>query len=224
MAGVPLRRRLVLLAVVGIVPLAVMSGIGLYALAQQQRVQAERVGLELARAVATAVDAELRSSISVLESLATTLTLDRGDLAGFRERARRVLQTQPQWAAVMLAAPSGTRVVDTRFRSHAALPPIAERASFDRVVQTRAPTVGNLARGTDGTLLFPVRVPVIRDRELRYVLTAIVKPEESRDVVARHGLPSDWVISILDANGRRVARSRPTRRTWAARCRPPCAR
>jgi signal transduction histidine kinase/ActR/RegA family two-component response regulator len=208
MAGVPLRRRLVLLAVVGIVPLAVMSGIGLYALAQQQRVQAERVGLELARAVATAVDAELRSSISVLESLATTLTLDRGDLAGFRERAWRVLQTQPQWAAVMLAAPSGSRVVDTRFRSDAAMPPIAERASFDRVVQTRAPTVGNLARGTDGTLLFPVRVPVIRDRELRYVLTAIVKPEEIRDVVARHGLPSDWVISILDANGRRVARSR----------------
>jgi signal transduction histidine kinase/ActR/RegA family two-component response regulator len=35
-----------------------------------------------------------------------------------------------------------------------------------------------------------------------------VKPEEIRDVVARHGLPGDWVISIFDASGRRVARSR----------------
>jgi len=39
--GVPLRRRLFLLAAAGIVPLVVMSGIGLYALAQQQRIQAE---------------------------------------------------------------------------------------------------------------------------------------------------------------------------------------
>jgi hypothetical protein len=70
--GVPLRRRLFLLAAAGIVPLLIMSGIGLYALAQQQRIQAERIGLELARALATAVDAELRSSMSVVQALATS--------------------------------------------------------------------------------------------------------------------------------------------------------
>jgi len=70
--GAPLRRRLFLLAAAGIVPLLIMSGIGLYALAQQQRIQAERIGLELARALATAVDAELRSSMSVVQSLATS--------------------------------------------------------------------------------------------------------------------------------------------------------
>ena len=208
MASVPLRRRLLLLAGVGIVPLAIMSGIGLYALAQQQRVQAQRVGLELARAVATAVDAELRSSISVLESLATTPTLDHGDLAGFRKRAGRILETQPQWAGVTLADLAGSRLVDTRFRSGAAMSAIVERVSFDRVLQTRAPAVGDLATDQDGALLFSVRVPVVRNRELRYVLSASVKPEEIRDVVARHGLPGDWVISIFDASGRRVARSR----------------
>ena len=45
----------------GIVPLALMSGIGLRVLAQRHGVQTEPVGLEFARAVATAVDAELRS-------------------------------------------------------------------------------------------------------------------------------------------------------------------
>jgi hypothetical protein len=114
--NVPLRRRLLLLAGAGIVPLAIMAGIGLYALAHQQRVQAERVGIELARAVATAVDAELRSAISVLEALATSLTLDSGNLSGFRERALRILDTQPHWDAVVLADPSGTRLFDTRFR------------------------------------------------------------------------------------------------------------
>src|SRR5262245_60634184 len=103
MVAFPLRRRLLLLAAVGILPMAIMSGIGLYALMRQQRAQAEHVGMEFARAVATAVDAALRSSVAVLDSLATSLALDRDDLAGFHERARRVLATQPQWAAIVLA-------------------------------------------------------------------------------------------------------------------------
>jgi signal transduction histidine kinase/ActR/RegA family two-component response regulator len=190
------------------VPLAIMSGIGLHVLAQQQRVQAERVGLELVRAIGTAVDAELRSTISVLESLATTFTLDGNDLSAFRERARRVLDTQPQWAGVTLADPSGARLVDTRLGAGSQIPPISGRESFDRVIRTGAPAVGNLVKGSDGVLQFPVRVPVLRNREIRYVLTAVVKPEEIRDVVARHGAPGDWVISVFDANGLRVARSR----------------
>src|SRR5437867_7806407 len=207
MPGIPLRRRLLALAAAGIVPIAAMSAIGFYLLLRHQQVQAERVGLELARALATAVDAELRSSTSVLEALATTAALDRNDTSGFRERAQRVLNTQPNWAAVLLADPAGHRLMDTRFASPAPQP-LAEPLSFDTVVRTRAPAVGNLAKGLDGSLLFPVRVPVLRNGELRYVLTAVVKPEEILDVVKRQRVPSDWVISVFDANGLRVARSR----------------
>ena len=42
MREVPLRRRLFLLAAAAILPLAVVAGIGLRALFEQQRVQAER--------------------------------------------------------------------------------------------------------------------------------------------------------------------------------------
>ncbi|HEY3064723.1 MAG TPA: ATP-binding protein [Methylomirabilota bacterium] len=190
-----------------------MSGVGLYLLLQQQRVRAERVTLELARALATAVDAELRSSVSVLESLATTLTLDRNDVAGFRERAQRVLRTQPHWLAVTLTDPAGNRVADTRFPGNVPSRPLVEAKSFEVVARTRAPAVGNLARSVDGSLAFPVRVPVIRDGELRYVLSAIVNPDEVLDVVKRQRVPDDWVISIFDANGLRVARSRAHRET-----------
>jgi signal transduction histidine kinase/ActR/RegA family two-component response regulator len=76
------------------------------------------------------------------------------------------------------------------------------------VLTDRSPVVGDLVAGPDHLLLFRVRVPVVRDGTLRYVLTASVKPEEVRDVVVRHGAPGDWVISIFDASGRRVARSR----------------
>ena len=85
----PLRWRLFLLAAVGVIPVAAMSGFGLYALLYQQRVQVERVGLEFSRALAIAVDAELRQTIAVLDSLATSVALDRDELSGFETRAKR---------------------------------------------------------------------------------------------------------------------------------------
>jgi signal transduction histidine kinase/ActR/RegA family two-component response regulator len=208
MNGVPLRRRLVLLAAAGSLPLAVTAGFGLGALARQQQEQARRVGLELARSVATAIDSELGSSISVLESLATTPTLDDDDVVEFRERARRVLALRPEWVAITLIDSEGWPVVDTRFPAGGALPPLAERTSFESVLRERAPAVGSLARGPEGGWLFAVRAPVLRGGELRYVVTALVKPSEVFSVLQRQRVPDDWVISIVDANGRRVARSR----------------
>ena len=119
---IPLRRRLLVLTVAGVLPLAVIAGLGLYALAAQQRADARRVGIELARSVATAADAQLSSSGDVLEALSTTLTLDRGDLAGFGARARRVLELQPGWAAIRLAEAGGKPLVDTRVRAGDTLP------------------------------------------------------------------------------------------------------
>ena len=87
----------------------------------------------------------------MLDSLATTPTLDHDELSAFFVRAERVLATQRSWVAVMLADPSGRRVVDTRFHRSADLPPLADRETFDVVMRPRAPAIGNLARGAGGT-------------------------------------------------------------------------
>ena len=208
MSGTPLRRRLFLLAAAVILPLAGMTGIGLYVLARHQREQAEKVGLELAHSVATAVDAELRSSIAVLEALATSRALDEDDIPGLRERATRLLELEPGWAAITLASPAGEVVADTRSGPGAPLPGVSEPESFRRLVSTRRPVVGDLARAGQGPWLFAVRVPVVRGGGLRYVLTALVDPEEIRDILTRQRVPPDWVISIVDGKGQRVARSR----------------
>jgi signal transduction histidine kinase/ActR/RegA family two-component response regulator len=216
-AGIPLRRRLFALTAAGILPLAVMAGIGLYVLAWQQRAQAQRAGLELARSVGTAIDTELQSTVATLQALATTLTLDRGDLAGFRERAGRVLALETDWRAIVLADPAGAPLLDTRQAAGAVLPPIEEKESFDRAVGTREPAIGNLARDAGGSWLFAVRVPVVRAGELRYVMTALVAPEQIRDVLTRQRVPGDWVISVVGGNGRRVARSRAHDQTLGGR-------
>ena len=61
---VSLRQRLLVLAAASIFPLAVMSGVGLLVLVQQQRQQAQTAALEIARALSTAVDAELQRAMN----------------------------------------------------------------------------------------------------------------------------------------------------------------
>jgi len=216
----PLRRRLFVLTAAGIVPLAVMAGLGLYFLARQQRAQAESVGPELARSVATAIDAELRSSMSLLRALATARTLESDDVPAFRERALRVLSLEQNWSAITLAVPAGTLVADTRHAVGTSLPAIVDEESFRRVVRTREPVVGDLARGAGGAWTFPVRVPVLRGGELRYVLTALVEPEAIHGVLTRQRVPRNWVISIVDGNGLRVARSRAHEENLGGRLSP----
>jgi signal transduction histidine kinase/ActR/RegA family two-component response regulator len=208
MRSVGLRKRLILLAAAGILPLAAMSGIGLLALFQEQRDQAHRAGIEISRALATAVDAELRRSVSVLEALATSIDLDVLDTAAFYQRAQRVMQTRPQWRLIILAEPSGKAVLNTDYPYGAALPPVVEKGSFEKLVQTRQPAIGNLARGQLGAFAVPIRVPVERGGRLHYVLTAVLQPQAIVEVVKRQQLPPDWVISVFDASGSRVARSR----------------
>src|SRR6185503_2236976 len=113
----PLRRRLFLLAAAGIVPLAAAAGVALLALAAEQKAQAERAGIEVTRALATAVDAELYRSVAALESLAQGPALDTGDLKRFHEVMRRLHAGRPDWVTVTLADPAGQPACRRRITS-----------------------------------------------------------------------------------------------------------
>src|SRR5262249_20085421 len=86
---------------------------------------------------------------------------------------------------------------------------------FREVIQTRKPAVGNLAQD----LLIqapavPVRVPVVRDGTVVYVLTAAVRPSSLQEVLERTMPPRDneWAKSFNDRRGLVVARSRDPQR------------
>ncbi len=211
MRPAPLRDRLLLLAAVAILPLALMSGIALTALLEQQRHQAEQSSLGLARALATAVDMELRLTVSALQSLALTAPLgsaDDVDLADAYDAARRVLAGRPEWRSVSLATPAGGPLFNTATPFGAPTPPVTEPESHADVARTRAPVVGRLAFGPSGDPGVAVRVPVERGRKLHYVLTAVVRPEAILRVVNAQRVPNDWIVSVFDDQDRRVARSR----------------
>jgi signal transduction histidine kinase/ActR/RegA family two-component response regulator len=214
MPRVALRRHLFVLAVAGILPLAALAGAGLAALYEQQRDAAQKRALEITRALASAVQSELQRSVSSLNVLASSASLQRGDLAQFEATARRAVATQPQWRTVILSRPSGEPIINTRVEPGQPLPEVMEPVSFARVVQERKPVVGQIAKGSE-RFAIPLRVPVMVGGELRYVITAVAKPESFLQILMQQQVPSTWVIAVFDSAGLRVARSRANEEFFA---------
>jgi signal transduction histidine kinase/ActR/RegA family two-component response regulator len=206
-----LRQRLLLLTVGALLPLAIAAGLALQALLDQQRQQTEQSSLDLTRALATAVDTELRLTVSALQALAATEPLaddHPADIEAFYRLARRVLTERVEWRAILLAEPSGQVLFSTAYPLGAGQPTLAETESFTETVRRRSPQIGNFARGVRGQAGIPVRIPILRDGEVAFVLTAVVKPDAILRVVQQQRVPADWVVSVFDGKDARVARSR----------------
>jgi signal transduction histidine kinase/ActR/RegA family two-component response regulator len=208
MKRVPIRQRLFVVVAAAVVPLAIMSGIALYAGYEEQREQAQNSGLDVARALSIAVDAELRRTVSVLQVLDDALELESESLPAFHERAKRVQQSQPFWRAIILYDVKGNAILSTEAAYGEDVDAVRDRESFEQVIETGKPTVGYLTKRPDGMYTFPVRVPVVRGRKLRYVLTAMLRPEGILNVLRSQRVPEDWVVAVADAKGIRVARTR----------------
>jgi signal transduction histidine kinase/ActR/RegA family two-component response regulator len=208
-AGAPrmLWQRLLALAFAAIVPIALIAAIGAALLLLQQRHQAERAALDFTRAFANAIEAELGRSMAVLSVLATSPTLDRGDVDTFRDIALSVLANLPDWRSVILYDASGRPVVHTGFEPPL-LPAPAVEPSLVRVLAERQPIVGRLRKGARGEWGLPIRYPVMRGGQLKYVVTGVLKPEAILRVMERQRVPQDWVITVFDGADVRMARSR----------------
>lgn len=210
MRTINLRRRLLLIATAAIVPLAVVYGLALDALLKAQRAQTQASTVGVARAIATAVDSELRMTVAALEALALTEPLGattREGLLEAYELVTAVRASHPEWRDLLLAAPDG-RILFSREQSP--LSPgasVVELASLKEVVREQRPVIGAMTRGPRGRLAFSVRVPVLRKGEVRHVLTAVVDPEAITAVLHRQRTPEGWTVSVFDSRQARVARN-----------------
>ena len=213
-----LSARLLLVAAAALLPLAVVCGFALHGLLQVQREQTQASTLGVARALATAVDSELRLTVAALQALALTEPLGAPEASGLVDAlllAKALRASHLEWRGVLLVTPDGKIVFSTEGAVGAvsgASNEVVEAASLAQVVRTGQPAVGPLTPGKKGNLAFAVRVPVVRNDEVRYVLTAIVRPEAISAVLTRQRVPEGWAVSIFDSNDLRVARSRDDER------------
>jgi hypothetical protein len=166
------------------------------------------LGAAIAPLLLAAVDTELKSSITALQALATSRHLDSDDLRAFHDQATRILKSQPDWLTITLASPSAQQVVNVLRPFGAKLPTVTGRQSFGQVLQMGKPVVGSLALDElTQQYVFRVRVPVLRNGVIKYVLSAVVKPEAIGTLLASQRFPPDWIGVVLDGNKRFVTRT-----------------
>lgn len=204
---IPLRRRLLAIALAGIVPLAGIAGIGLWRLVEYEEHQVEQRNLDVTRLAATTIETEVGRSLDVLQALSLSPLLDEGDTEEFSAFAQRVLPTLPGWHSLLIISVDGQVVQRISAGAIGTAGAIADWSSFNEVISSRRRLAGNIAQGPSGTWGIPLRVPVIRDGRVRYILTAVLKPDAVLSAVNARRLPAGSVMTVLDRKGRRIVRT-----------------
>lgn len=201
--------RLLLLAASGLLPLVIVLAWGIDHLVQEQRATAERSSLELSRALATAIDAEVRSIQSLLEHMGTSDELERADLRAFHLTARRTAQ-QLGWRQISLADGEGHILFRSSQPFDSSEPPPSDPESLTEVVRLKKPVVSNIViSARDHAQTIAVRVPVMRGGDVVYILTAVISTDVIGKVLTRQGIPQDALASVFDRANNRLSRSRP---------------
>jgi len=204
-----IRTRLLILILAVLVPafVAALLAVG-YVYLEERRAQENSVK-EAVRVFALLVDNELETKEGVLQTLARSPALVRGDLNEFYANARS-LPLLPD-SVIILHELNGRQLLNTRVPLGTALP--------DR----RASNIGELMakHGAEKTLVsdlfmapigrrhdFSIQVPVHIDGQIRYFLSMGIGPRSLEQLMGQQRMPAEWLATIVDRQGQIVARSR----------------
>ncbi|HEY0336336.1 MAG TPA: hypothetical protein VGC70_03275, partial [Burkholderiales bacterium] len=205
-----LRSNLFVLVIGTVLPVTALALVLGYLLVEQEKDTFRKGALDRNRAFMTAVDAEIRGHVTTLQALAAVRSLQADDLHGFYDDTLRVLSSQPDWRNIILASATGQQLVNARQSFGASLPRNADPESMERLARTLAPTVGNITTGAiSGSYGVPIRLPIIRNGSLFYVLTAVIEPDVFGRLIRAQNLPPSWVSGLVDVSGHFIARVPP---------------
>lgn len=202
-----LRTRLFLLVagtVVPLVSLALFLGI---LLVGHEREIFRQGAIDRNRAVMSAVDAEIHGHVTTLQALSAFRSIAASDLPAIHDAEKRVLATQHNWKQLMLSSPDGRTLVDGTHEFGETLAPDPDLASLRKAVEQRTPTVGNVVfRPRAASYGIPIRLPIVHDGVVTFVLTAIVDPAQFQHLIEAQKLPPEWVSGLVDRSGHFIAR------------------
>jgi len=226
-----LRTHLVLLVVATALPLMLLAaGLIVYS-ARLEHDLVQRGMRDTARALALALDRDIRDVETAVQTLAASRYLDDpADLRRFYGDAQVVSSSIGGWA--VLSDPSGRQVLNTSrpFGESLPLPTASSLAMMQSVATERRPFVSNVFIGTVSRLpAVIIAVPVIRSDRVLYVLDFPLDPARFSQLLRDAALAHDWSAVITDRAGGVVAMipvqegvvGRPATALWRERTQGP---
>jgi signal transduction histidine kinase len=202
-----IRRRLLILAAVSILPAALAGTLLLAYTYLEERASAASQLQNTARALSIVVDRQLGQAEAVMQALATAPALLSGDFEIFDKQARAANPIPGSW--IVVRDTTGAQRVNTRLPPGTPLPHdqgVAEQISS---LVAGGPHISNLIRRSAiGKPVVGIDIPVSRDGTVAYDLAIVIQPSVFDQVFAEQRLPPGWLGSILDRDGILVRRSR----------------
>ena len=197
-----------MLTAIGLLPLALLGAWSIHTAGEYKEREQERWMLDLARALSSAVDAELDNAVAMLTTLGNSPPLQNSDLPAFYQAASALAKTQPDWLGVILTDDSGKVLLRSMDPYDAPVAQLTDPASLRQLLSTQQPVAGHIAKGPRGRPAFPVRVLIAGDKGKLYTLTAVIQPDRMVRLIQRQQVPPDAVIAVRDSGRAVVARSR----------------
>jgi signal transduction histidine kinase/ActR/RegA family two-component response regulator len=204
----PLERRVFLVALASLIPITMLSALLLVRNAQEQERWLYRGIEDTVVALVNSMDSEFKTSIAALDALAVSPRLLRGDFVRLREEALELLARRTTWLNVIVSDASG-QLMNTRLPADAPLPPLLSPSSIAEVIQSRRPVVGSVRFSSVlDTHAFSVHLPYEIRGEVRYVISAVIRPDSLTELLDFKRVAQESVVSVMDRNDVVAARSR----------------
>jgi hypothetical protein len=192
--------------IIAVLPFVVVCIIAAYLATQQARAIALNEALGRARASMAAVDTELRGHILTVQAIATSRNFEKGDVRQLYEEARRILPSQPAWLNIGLLSSTGTQLFNAVLPFGAPPGVQVDQDSLERALELATPQIGNVAIGPAiDRAATRVRVPILADGKVRFVVSVPLKPQLYEDLLREQGLPDRWDVVLIDGNRRLIA-------------------
>jgi PAS domain S-box-containing protein len=198
---------LALLVIGAVVPLLLLAWLTFLEISNSSKAFIDQGLTDTTRALALAVDGEVRSWKSAMEALAVSRSLQPGRLAEFYGEARQVAAQYEGWIVITDAQQhqvlNTLRPYGTPLRTTSSLEAIGD------ILKGGQTMVSDIFFGqVSQRFVVTVTVPVLRKEEVIYALTLSVGPERLNRLLQSQQLPASWVGAINDRKRKVVARSR----------------
>jgi PAS domain S-box-containing protein len=201
---------LIAFAFVVAIPLLMLVSALLYRSVTLEREQIRQRISQVLEALTADVDRDMDRRVALLETLSTSPSLRAEDWPAFHKQAKDSLRGR---AYIVLADRDGRQIINT-FVPYGEEPgTTGDPATLRRMLETRQPAVSDLFTSlVMKRPVYAISIPVLRDNEVRYVMSLGLLPEDLHALLQSQGLPPDWAAAIWDGKGITVARTRDQER------------
>jgi two-component sensor histidine kinase len=193
-------------ALSALTPIVALLAFGIYYYAVTERARMQDIALQTARQTANLLDSDIRNLISSLTALATSRSLERGDLGEFHVQAKQLVEGKDE--IIVLRTMEGAQLVNTSAPFGAELPravPLQPR-EID-ILNAGNPYVSNVYRSPiSGEPRIAVVQKPLPQQKPEYLL-AITVPTGRFLSTLKGNTPADWVIGVGDRAGTYVTHS-----------------